>query len=191
MFKSRFSLIPLGIFILLFFNLLFASHPEKKVTSTFDEFLDGEFDGVSVTSDGQLIRSPAFDELMDTKEAFVYSAVFNRTGALFVGTGNNGKVFRIDPAGSGELLVKLDQAGVYALAVDSQNRLYAGTAPDGKVYRISTQGEAQQFYDPGEKYIWDLAFDSENNLYVATGPRGIIYKVSPSGTGEIQEPSSH
>ncbi len=184
MLKRRFSLIPLGIFILLFSNLLFASHPEKKVTSTFDEFLDGEFDGVSVTSDGQLIRSPAFDELMDTKEAFVYSAVFNRTGALFVGTGNNGRVFRIDPAGSGELLVKLDQAGVYALAVDSQNRLYAGTAPDGKVYRISAQGEAQQFYDPGEKYIWDLAFDSENNLYVATGPRGIIYKVSPSGTGE-------
>ncbi len=184
MLKSRFPMIPLGICTLLFFNLSFASHPERNVTSTFDEFLAGEFDGVSVTSEGKLMRSPAFDEILDTKEAFVYSAVFNRTGALFIGTGNNGKVFRIDPAGSGELLVKLDEAGVYALAVDFQNRLYAGTAPDGKVYRISTQGEAQQFYDPGEKYIWDLAFDSDNNLYVATGPRGIIYKVDPSGTGE-------
>ena len=184
MLKSRLSLIPLGIVTLLFFNILFAAHPEKKVTSTFNEFLEGDFDGVSVTSEGKLLRSPGFDELLDTKEAFVYSAVFNRTGALFAGTGNNGKVFRIDPAGSGELLVTLDEAGVYALAVDSQNRLYAGTAPDGKVYRISTQGEAQQFFDPGEKYIWDLAFDSDNNLYVATGPRGIIYKVNPSGTGE-------
>jgi hypothetical protein len=93
-------------------------------------------------------------------------------------------VFRIDPSGAGEELVKLDEAGVYALGIDSQNRLYAGTAPDGRVYRINAQGEAEQFYDPKEKYIWDLAFDSDDNLYVATGPRGIIYKVTPSGTGE-------
>lgn len=184
MLKSRFPVVPVGFCTLLLFNVLLASHPEKNVTSTFDEFLAGEFDGVSVTSDGKLIRSPAFEELLDTKEAFVYSAVLSRTGALFAGTGNNGKVFRIDPSGSGEELVKLDEAGVYALGIDSQNRLYAGTAPDGSVYRINAQGDAEKFYDPKEKYIWDLAFDSEDNLYVATGPRGIIYKVNPSGTGE-------
>lgn len=182
--KSRFLTIPLGICTLLFLNFSFASQPARHVTETFQEFLAGDFDGVSVTSEGKLIRAPAFDEVLDTNEAFVYAAVFNRTGALFAGTGNNGKVFRINPAGSGELFVDLEDAGIYALAIDSQNRLYAGTAPDGKVYRISGQGEAQPFFDPGEKYIWDLAFDSTDNLYVATGPKGVIYKVTPSGTGE-------
>ena len=184
MFKSRPLLIPLGISVLLFSYSVLASHPQKRTTSTFEEFLKGEFKGVSVTSEGRLIPAPAFEEVLDTREAFIYSAVFNRAGALFLGTGNNGKVFRVDPAGSGEEFVKLDEASVYALAIDSQNRLYAGTSPDGNVYRINSEGEAQVFFDPGEKYIWALAFDTSNNLFVATGPRGKIYKVDSSGNGE-------
>lgn len=172
-----------GLFLLCT-ALLWASHPQRKTTSTFDEFLEGEAQGMSITSDGRLVLAPEFSQILDTEEAFIYSAVSNRAGTLFVGTGNNGKIFRITPTGEGKEWSKLGESGIYALAVDSSNRVYAGTGPEGKVYRLNGEGESELFYEPGEKYIWDLAFDPNDNLYVATGPKGIVYKVNPDGTAQ-------
>jgi len=160
---------------------LFATHPTEVVSSSFAEFLPGEFEGVSLTSDGRLILAPALVEKLDTREAFIYSAVEDRNGGAFFGTGNNGKIFHLSGRGDAKEWAKLEEAGVYALAVDSSNRLYAGTAPDGKVYRFDSGGKADIFFDPSDKYIWDLAIDSGNNVFVATGPRGTIYKVDPQG----------
>lgn len=162
---------------------LFAAHPEHVIVSTFDQFQKGDGEGIAITSDGKLMMAPAFTEQIDTKEAFIYSAVVNQSGTAFFGTGNNGKIFRLPTSGPGGELAKLEEAGVYALAVDSANQLYAATGPDGKVYKIGVDGKAEVFYEPGQKYIWDLAFDAGNNLYVATGPSGVIYKVTPDGKG--------
>jgi len=162
---------------------LFAVHPAHHITAGADEFLKGDFEGVSLSSDGRLTLAPALKEILDTKEAFIHSAVVSSGGVIFVGTGADGKVFRIQPDGSGGEWAKFDEPAIYALAVDKQNRVYVGTSPDGKVYRMSADGKPETFYDPGEKFIWDLTFDDQGNLFVATGPRGIIYKVSPDGKG--------
>jgi hypothetical protein len=162
---------------------LWAGQPQHKVVSTYAEFIEGEFEGVSLTSDGKLILAPVLQEQLDTGEAFVHSAVLDQNGTLFLGTGNNGKIFRLIGAAGGEW-TQLEEPGVHALAVDSSNRLYAATAPDGKVYQLDSNGKAETFFDPDEKYIWDLAIDVQNNLYVATGPRGIIYKVDSQGEGK-------
>ena len=155
------------------------------MAATRSEFLEGKLRGVSVTSDGRLILAPAFDVVADTQEAFVYAAVLDRGGNLFLGTGNGGRIFRLNTAGESNEWAKLDQPGVFALGIDSSNRLYAGTGPDGKVYRIGNAGEPEAFFDPDEKYIWALAVDAEDNVFVATGPRGIVYKVTPQGEGEV------
>ena len=165
-------------------NQLFAVHPTFATTASAEEFLKGDFDGVSLTSDGKLLPSPSLDEIYDTGEAFIHSAVVGANGTVYIGTGANGKVFRLDSAGRGTQWAKLEEPAVYALAVDSQGRVYAGSSPDGKVYRMSAEGKPEVFFDPDEKFIWDLLFDGQGNLYVATGPQGIIYKVSPSGEGK-------
>ena len=163
---------------------LFATHPRRWVAATRAEFLEGKLRGVSVTSDGKLILAPAFEVVADTKEAFIYAAVLDRGGNLYLGTGNGGKLFRVNSAGESNQWAKLEEPGVFALAVDSSNRLYAGTGPDGKVYRINQGGEPETFFDPEEKYIWALTVDAQDNVFVATGPRGVIYKVTPAGKGE-------
>ncbi|MEJ2145999.1 MAG: hypothetical protein P8020_12760 [Acidobacteriota bacterium] len=163
---------------------LYAVHPTWVTTATAEEFFKGDFDGVSLTSDGRLLPAPAVTEVFNTEQAFVHSAVVGPGGAVYIGTGANGKVFRLDPAGKGSEWAKLDEPAVYAMAVDSKGRIYAGTSPGGKVYRFAADGKPEVFFDPDEKFIWDLLFDDQDNLYVATGPKGIIYKVSPSGEGK-------
>ena len=162
-----------------------ATAPARWVISTQEEFLEGELTGVSVTSDGTLVLAPALKPLFDSEEALIYSLVTDRGGNLYLGTGNNGKIFRISRGGEGKQWAKLDQLGVYALAVDSMSRLYAGTSPEGLVYRLSPDGESEVFFDPQQKYIWALAMDQRNNLFVGTGPNGIIYKVTPKGESSV------
>jgi WD40 repeat protein len=153
--------------------------------STVEDFLAGELKGVSVTGDGTVSVAPALSKLLDTQQAFVYSAAVDRTGALYVGTGNEGKIFRVGADGNGAQWAKLAEPGVHALAFDSNNRVLAATSPDGKVYRFNETGEAQAFFDPEEKYIWCLASDKQGNLFVGTGPHGMIFKVTPDGKSEV------
>ena len=157
---------------------------------TQNELAKGELKGVSVTSDGKLVPAPALDEIFDTGEAFIYSSMLDRSRNLYLGTGNNGKIFRIAADGRGSEYAKLAEAGIFALATDSLDRLHAATSPDGKVFRFDSNASAQAFFDPGEKYIWSLAMDGRNNLYVGTGPRGRIYKVDTQGKGQIFYDSS-
>jgi hypothetical protein len=161
-----------------------ATEPARWIISEQREFLLGELDGVSITSDGKLILAPAVESLFETEEAFIYSAVVDDTGTLYLGSGNNGKIFQVSSQGRGVEWAQLEEPAVYALAIDSGGRFYAATGPNGKVYRINSRGEAQVFFDPQEKYIWTLAADRQSNLLVGTGPRGVIYKVDSQGQGD-------
>ena len=162
-----------------------ATEPARWIISEQREFLLGELDGVSITSDGKLILAPVLESLFETEEAFIYSAVVDDAGTLYLGSGNNGKIFQISSQGRAVEWADLEEPAVYALAIDSGGRFYAATGPNGKVYRINSRGEAQLFFDPQEKYIWTLAADRQSNLLVGTGPRGIIYKVDLQGQGDV------
>lgn len=173
------------LFAIFFFSCLetWAVTPTVREFTTYQDFLKGESSGIAISSDGNLMLGPGHTTLLDTDQPFVYSTVAGPQGTIYIGTGNDGKIFRHSATGSGELTT-LEEPGVYALAIDSQNRLYAGTSPEGKVYRITEEGKAEIFFDPEEKFIWDLTFDKTGNLYVSTGSRGLVYKVDPSGKEE-------
>ena len=143
----------------------------------------GDARGVSIADNGSLTLAPAFTEVFDTKQAYVWSAAADAGGNVYLGTGHEGRVFKVDAAGKGSLLYKTSELDVMALAVDAQGNLYAGTSPDGKVYRITPGGEARVFFEPKTKYIWSLAFDAQGRLLVGTGDKGVIFRVAPDGQG--------
>ncbi|MFN0086343.1 MAG: hypothetical protein ACKVX9_13225 [Blastocatellia bacterium] len=151
--------------------------------NTRAEIEKGDAVGVSIADNGTLTLAPALAEVFDTKQAYIWSAVADSAGNIFLGTGHDGRVFKVDAGGKGSLLYKTSELDVMALAVDRQGNVYAGTAPDGKVYRITPAGEAKVFFDPKTKYIWSLAFDGQGRLLVGTGDKGIIYRVNPDGSG--------
>ncbi|HSF14410.1 MAG TPA: hypothetical protein VLK65_02530 [Vicinamibacteria bacterium] len=149
------------------------------------DFLAGDTDGVSIDSDGRITLAPVAQVLYEATEPHFWSLVVAPSGAVFVGSGNDGKIYEIDPQGNERLVADMEELQVHALAADRQGRIYAGTSPRGAVYRIEPDGTHDVFFDPDERYIWALAFDSAGRLHVATGDAARVYRVTSSGEGEV------
>ena len=171
------------LFILVFVITTFAGGPVFWRVSTRADIEKGDAHGVSIADNGALTLAPAFTEVFDTKQAYVWAAVADNAGNVYLGTGHEGRVFKVDVTGRGSLLYKTSELDVMALAVDAGGNVYAGTAPDGKVYKINARGEASVFFEPKTKYIWALAFDGQGRLLIGTGDKGVIYRVTPDGKG--------
>jgi hypothetical protein len=174
-----------GLLLILLASVpLFAVTPSFWESRTWDDFRKGKFAGVSLTSDGELVLAPRFESIFDTEQPFVFSAVSDSKGNVYLGTGHDGRIYRVSPQGAGELVADLAELDVFALAVDSKDTLYAGASPDGKIYKIEPGSAPKVFFDPRAKYIWALAFDREGRLLAGTGDKGVIYRITPDGRGE-------
>ena len=153
--------------------------------NTRAEIEKGDAQGISIAENGTLTLAPSIAEVFDTRQAYIWSSAVDTSGNIFLGTGHEGRIFKVDAAGRGSLLYKSAELDVTALAVDANGTLYAGTSPDGKVYRIAADGTAKIFFEPKTKYVWSLAFDRQGRLVVGTGDKGAIYRVSPDGKGAL------
>ncbi|MCI0620978.1 MAG: hypothetical protein L0387_04785 [Acidobacteria bacterium] len=154
-------------------------------TASFADFSKGTLKGLSLSADGQLSLAPKFDSVFDSDQALIWSAVVDNKGNVFVGTGHDGKVFKVDGNGSSSLFFDAAELDVLALALDADQTLYVATSPDGKIYKVTSEGKASVFFDPEDKFIWDMSFDRKGNLLAATGNKGKIYKVSKEGKGDV------
>src|SRR3990172_3033051 len=124
-----------------------------------DELLKGTLTRVSLSSDGKLLLAPAYDLVYDTEQPYIFSMVRDKAGNVYVGTGHEGKVFKIDPQGKGSLYFKAKELDVFALALDSTDTLYVGSSPDGRVHKVTGENQSTEFCNPEDKYIWSMAFD--------------------------------
>ncbi len=152
-------------------------------------FLTGTLEGVSVDSLGRMSLAPKAERLASVGEPFLLSAASypgGQTGpdAWVAGTGNAGKVLRIDSKGVISELFAAPEPEVFAVWVDPDGTVFAGTSPRGKVYRIA-KGKSDVFFDPGETYIWAMARAKDGGLLVATGTQGKLFKVNANGRGEV------
>jgi len=158
-----------------------AGQPVVWETNSRLELLKGDSSGVSITDTGVLMLAPKLDELYNTQQTYVWSSTVDNQGNVFLGTGHDGKIFKITAAGVGSLLYDVPELDVTALAIGRDGVLYAGSSPDGKVYRISADGQSEVFFDPGDKYIWALAVMNDGSLAVGTGDTGKLYRVRTAG----------
>src|SRR5947209_13999475 len=158
-----------------------AGGPVIWETDSRSDLLAGESHGVSVTDTGALMLAPQFTKLFDTEQAYVWSSAADSAGNVYLGTGHDGKIFRVGADGKGALLYDSAELDVTALVVGRDGALYAGTSPDGKVYRIAQDGKADVYFDPPDKYIWSLAVMGDGSLAVGTGDKGKLYRVRAAG----------
>jgi sugar lactone lactonase YvrE len=174
---------PTKVLLLAFF---FTVAPLRAVETTFwqigtfDEFLQGTLRDVSLSKDGELTLAPEARALFNPEEALALSLAADRNHNLYIGTGHQGKVFRVDANGKGSLWFTAREPDIFALATAPDGTLYVGSSPEGKIYRISPEGKADVFCEPKTKYIWALALDAKGNLYAGTGDQGKILKIDPS-----------
>jgi hypothetical protein len=177
----RITVITTILFTLLSFIAVQAGQPAIWETSGRVELLRGDARGVSISDTGVLMLAPKLNEVFNTQQTYIWSSAVDNQGNVYVGTGHDGKTFRITAAGAGSLLYDAAELDVTALAVGRDGVVFAGTSPDGKVYRITADGKAEVYFDPGDKYIWSLAVMNDGSLAVGTGDNGKLYRVRAAG----------
>jgi hypothetical protein len=160
-----------------------ASSPKFFQATTQADFLKGDVENLSIDSNGQLTLGPAVELVYETAAPFLWSMVSAPDGTLFIGTGNEGKVFKVDPDGKGSLFFDSTELEVHALALAPNGGLYVGTSPDGKIYKVDRNGTSSTFFESDDKYIWALVVDAKGNVFAGTGDKGIVYKITPDGKG--------
>ena len=169
------------LLVLLAFASVRAGQPVLWETSGRAELLKGDARGVSISDTGVLMLSPKLNEIYNTQQTYVWSSAIDNQGNVYLGTGHDGKTFKITANGTGSLLFDAPELDVTALAIGRDGSVFAGTSPDGKVYRIGADGKADVYFDPGDKYIWSLAVMNDGSLAVGTGDSGKLYRVKTAG----------
>jgi WD40 repeat protein len=98
---------------------------------------------------------------------YIWDLIFDKSGNLFVATGDHGEIYRITAKGEHSVFFKSDETHIRVLALDPQGNLIAGTDGSGLVYRISPAGEGFVLYSAPKKEITALALDRQGNIYAA------------------------
>src|SRR5437868_3914092 len=140
----------------LFVPPLHASSPKFFQAATQNESLKGDVENLSIDAHGQLTLGPVTELVYETSAPFLWSMIPAPDGSLFVGTGNEGKVFRIDPQGKGSLFFDSAELEAHAVAAAPNGGIYVGTSPDGKIYKGDRNATGAVFFAPEDKYIWAL-----------------------------------
>src|SRR5688500_17348648 len=118
----------------------FASDPSVWTVGTRADVLRGDARGVSIDANGSITLAPKLTEIYKTEQPYIWSTATDTAGNVFLGTGGEGRIFKVTSAGTGALFTDLNELNVSALAVGRGGELFAGTSPDGKVYRIDATG---------------------------------------------------
>lgn len=164
------------IALLCFFSAK-ASEPSIWSVNSRADVLKGDSKGVSIDDNGVISLAPKLTEVFRTEQPYVWSSAIDASGNIYLGTGGDGKIFKVDISGKSSLFSDLAELNISALAIGKAGEIFAATLPDGKVYQINSSGNASVYFDPKEKYIWSLAVLSDGSLAVGTGENGKIYKV--------------
>src|SRR4029453_16302872 len=69
------------------------------LVSTQTDFLKGEVKQLSIDSDGRVMLGPAVDTLHQTSTPAVWRLALDSEGAVWAGTGNEGKVIKVSSDG--------------------------------------------------------------------------------------------
>src|SRR6185295_16426059 len=130
-FSAAFRTVLTVTAVLLIAGSAIAVGPVFWEISKQDDVIKGDARGVSISENGTINLAPSFSLVYDTKEAYIWSSATDAAGNIYLGTGHDGKIFKVTPAGQGRLLYDASELDVTALATDAQGNLYAGTSPEG------------------------------------------------------------
>ena len=71
---------------------------------------------------------------------YIWDLALDKTGNLYVATGDHGEIYKVTPKGEHSVFFKSDETHIRVLALDAQGNMIAGTDGSGLVYRISPAG---------------------------------------------------
>lgn len=156
-------------------------------------FGKGRRDRLVVSEAGRVRLGHGLKSLGSLEAARVWDLARGPGGEVFAATGDQGKVFRLDPkeGSSWTLAYDAGDSQALALAVLPGGGAFVGTGPSGQVVEMTAAKPEPVRPGPGVQYVWDLAADAQGNLFAATGPEGQLWKRSPQGAWTLAFDSRH
>jgi hypothetical protein len=101
----------------------------------------------------------------EPKETYIWALARAADGGLLVGTGTQGKLFKVRSAGKGDVLYDSDDTHVRSLEVLPGGDVLAGTAGEGLILRIGKDGQARTLYDAAEPEVVALTMGPDGTCY--------------------------
>jgi hypothetical protein len=144
-----------------------------KIEHKAGEKSEGKKADEKSSDSAQKDSKPAVDSSWSSSEYFapgtkyIWDLALDKTGNLYIATGDRGEIYKVTPKGEHSIFFKSDETHIRALALDAQGNLIAGTDGSGLVYRISPAGEGFVLYSAPKKEITALALDHDGNIYAA------------------------
>lgn len=149
----------------------------------------GETSGVAVSAQGRLFLSPRLVRVGELGTAgdpvHVWDMTADATGAVYLGTGPDGRVLRVSPTGRTTTFVTLDEPMVTALLALPDGHLLVAAAPGGRIYRVDADGRSELWCETEERYVWALAAGPGGMVYAGTGEGGMVLEIAPSGQRRV------
>ena len=146
-------------------------------------FQRGEPNGVSLTHEGEVTLAPAHKRVADTGEDFTWALAVGAGNTLYIGTGNEGRVYALKPGeAQAELVFDSAEVHVFSLAVGPDGAVYAGTSPGGLIYRLVAGEEPVEFCQTGASHVFALVARPSGGLYAGTGgDQGRVLHIDAKG----------
>jgi hypothetical protein len=173
-------------------SLLLAVAPAARAVGTrtfelnsLDELSGGDLKGTTVDSLGRVRAGFDLGALPLGEATTIWSAIVQVDGSVLIGTGNTGKILRVNN-GQVAPFAETGQLAVTSLVTGFNKTVFAGTIPNGRVVKIEGN-KATKFVDlDGADHVWALAFDEKQNaLFAATGPDGKLFRIDAGGKAQV------
>lgn len=156
-------------------------------TDAFFQQLDKlGFKDVSIRASGTVTLAPVLTERAVLTEAAVWQLARDNAGNVYLGTGNEGRLFRLNHGqGKPENVFEAGAGEILAATVSPDGTLFFGTTPGGEVYRLKPGAKPELLFATGESYVFCLLPGPGGTLLCATGDHGRLYSIAPGGTASV------
>ena len=77
--------------------------------NSYNDFIRGRFEGISLSRDGRLSLAPKLDTVFSSDQPVVWALAQGPDGSLYAATGHRGRVYQIDRSGKASLLWTAEQ----------------------------------------------------------------------------------
>jgi len=129
---------------------------------------------IAASPDGQIYRQsvPTGREkaqpFFKPEAKYIWSIVPRTDGALYVATGEPGRIYLVQPNGKAEIFFQSEEKHIRSLVLDkTAGTLYAGSSGNGYLYRLNATGVASVLYDAAFPEIHQLAIGRDGVVYAA------------------------
>jgi hypothetical protein len=170
--------------------LLVATHAAAVGTRRFvlddtSELKGGDLKGVALDSQGHVRAGFGLGAVPALPATTVWSALPQADGSLLLGTGNEGKLLKLQ-GGAVTVLAETKALVITSLAQAFGGAVVAGTLPDGKVMKWEKGKLADLATLKGAEHVWSVAYDAKAKVvYAATGPEGKLFRITPTGDAQV------